>query len=160
VPMTNEYLTLYQFTCALLGLVLGSFCYGLGGRSGKWRRRICGSFVLAFTVNYVSFLRGVWEWPLVFVWLFLYGAFSIGYGGDSIGVKLRKRTLYALAVCTAGTLFWPIFGPKMLWITIPHLYIGLWSVYFGVRNPIPAAAEEMLICALLNIGLISYPFLG
>jgi hypothetical protein len=45
-------------------------------------------------------------------------------------------------------------------VFVPHVGVGMWSIWLGVKNPIEASAEEVFICALLNIGLMMYGFVG
>jgi len=72
--------------------------------------------------------------------------------------KIFRRTLYALTVCSSGLLFCLSVGGNT-WLLLPlHLGVGAWSIWLGIRNPIHAAAEEGLVCVLLCLGLISYPF--
>lgn len=155
----DEYMTIYQACGGLLAAVFACLLYGLGGRSGKWKRRFIGSFVLACAVNIISALRGLWSPWLLLAYPALTGGFSMGYGGDDFGAKLIRRGIYALTVCSSGLIFCLVFGGNAWWILIPHVGIGLWSIFLGVKNPIYAAAEEVFICMILNIGLLMYPFL-
>lgn len=155
----SEYTTLYQFAGSLFGLFLATFLYMLGGRSRKWQRRFIASLILAITVNVVSLLRGIWNPYLLIIWPLLIGGFSLGYGADTFFEKVLRRTIYALGVIFSGCLFFTVTN-NAVWVLIPHVGIGAWSIYMGVRNPIESASEEGVICVLLNIMLISYPFIG
>ena len=155
----DEYTIVYLAFGSLIGLALSCLLYALGGRSGKWKRRFIASFILATTVNLVSWGMGVWSLWLLGIVPILIAGFSLGYGADSTVSKVIRRSIYALAIVAAGGLFWPIFGTKTLWVFIPHIGIGLFSIYMGVRNPVAAAAEEVFICAMLNLGICIYPFI-
>lgn len=76
----NEYVTGYQFIGGLFGLVLSSLLYMLGGRSGKWKRRFLGSFILALTVNLLFLGQGQWSPYYLILWPSLAISFSMGYG--------------------------------------------------------------------------------
>ena len=154
----SEYIILYQATGALLGVVLASFLYSLGGRAGKWKRRFVASFVLAATVNVLCVLRGVWQPLMLAIWPILIGGFSLGYGADVLWLKVVRRLIYASAVLMAGVLMAFILGGNAWWVLIPHIGVGLFSVFLGVKNILPAALEEIMVCVLLNLFLITYPF--
>src|SRR3990167_9148154 len=131
----SEYIILYQATGALLGVILASFLYSLGGRSGKWKRRFVASFVLAATVNVLCVLRGVWQPLMLAVWPILIGGFSLGYGADVLWLKVVRRLVYALAVLMAGVLMAFILGGNAWWVLMPYIVVGLFSVFLGVKNP-------------------------
>jgi hypothetical protein len=154
----NEYLTLYQITGAGIALVLASFLYSLGGRDGKWKRRFIASLVLATTVITCAILRHHFSWWMLFTYPLLTGGFSLGYGADEWEGKVIKRTIYAAAVCMAGVLMAFLIRGNAFWILPFHIGVGAFSVYLGTKNPIEAAAEEFIICMILNIGLITYCF--
>jgi hypothetical protein len=154
----DEYLTVYQFTGGMVGLTIATLLYMLGGRAGKWKRRFVGSFILAATVNILFAVRGSWQPAFLGIWPLLIAGFSLGYGGDVLGVKLLRRSLYAAGVLASGVLTAYFLGGNAWWVLVPHAGVGLWSIYLGIKNPIEAAAEEGLICVLLNLGIIAYPF--
>ena len=156
----NEYATTWQAFGAMIGISIGSLLYSLGGRSGKWKRRFIGSFVLASTFNILCLLRGLWNPWLPITYPIIIGTFCLGYGADSLMPKIIKRTLVVLAMVMSGVLFCILNGGNAWLVLIPHLGIGLWSVYLGVKNPLKAAAEETFICVLLSIGLMMFPFFG
>lgn len=163
----NEYTTLYQISGCGLALVLASFLYSLGGRSGKWKRRFIASAVLSTAVNVACLLRGLWDPLMIVIYLPLMGGFSLGYGDKAFGFlttswihKTIKRFIYASAILMSGVLMAYCLGGNAWWILIPHVGVGLWSIYLGVKNPVEAAAEEFLVCMVLNLFLISYPFVS
>ena len=143
-----------------MGLVLASYFYADGGRSGKWRRRFLASFILALTVNLLCVFRGIWHWGFLLIFPLLSVSFHLGYGADETWMKIIRRSIYALGVLASGAIFVLIFGKSAVWIFLPHAGIGAWSIYMGVKNPLEAAVEEFLICMMLNLGLIAYPFLS
>lgn len=96
---------------------------------------------------------------MLFTYPILCGGFSLGYGADRFWTKLAKRAIYASAVVMAGLLLCFLVDNKAWAVFIPHVGVAAWSIYFGVKNPIEAAAEEFFICMLLNLGLMMYPFM-
>jgi len=156
----SEMVTVYQSSVAMLCLTLACFFYAWGGRSGKWKRRFVGSFVLACGLNLLFAWRGIWSpWFLATYPLLAIG-FSIGYGADSLDKKLIRRLIYAFGILSSGLLVAWVLGGNAWFVLIPHVGVGLWSIWLGIKNPIEAAAEETFICALLNICLLMYPFIG
>lgn len=158
----NEMITVYQATLAMVGLTLACFFYSWGGRSGKWKRRFIGSLILACTVNGLCVWRGIFNPWMLLVYPLLIGGFSMGYGDKGRGgyVKLVRRTIYAIGVLSSGFLMAFLLGGNAYYAMLPHIGVGLWSIYLGYKNPYEAAAEEVFVCALLNIGLVAYPFVG
>jgi len=156
----NEYLTLYQAGLSGLGLVAFAFLYSLGGREGttKGWRRFIATFVLTSTVNLISLWKGVWHPFLLLTYPILVIGTSMGYGGDTLKTKLFKRTKVAVCIILAGLPF--CFTLGAWWLLLPHFGVGLWSVFYGVKNPIEAPSEEFFIAMLLGLGLIIYPFLS
>ena len=155
----NEYYIGWVFTGSLLGLVIASTLYWLGGRNDKIIRRLGSALTLALTVNIASLCMGRWNPYLLIIFPLLFGGFSLGYGADLFWQKVIRRTIYALGVTFSGIIFCLTVSPNCFWILIPHIGIGLFSVYMGVKNPIHAVAEEGMICVALNLGLILYPFI-
>jgi len=149
---------MYKATGGLLGVVLACFFYSWGGRSGKWKRRFIASFILACTVNILCALMGTWTPKQLIIYPLLVGGFSLGYGADSFGQKIMRRSIYAAAIIFSGLVLALTIDHGALWVLIPHAGIGAFSIFLGVKNPIYAAAEEVFICAILNVGLVMYPF--
>jgi hypothetical protein len=132
----------------------------MGGRKIKALRRYLGAAVLAGTVCGIAAWRGIFNPFMLLTFPILVGGFSMGYGGDTIGVKLRKRALCCLAVCMAGLVMALCIGGNA-WMVLPfHVGVAIFSVYLGLINPIAAAAEEFFICLILNTGLMAYAFVG
>ena len=156
----SEYITIWQVTVAGIGCVMASCLYSLGGRRHKIIRRLGASAVLALTLNLVCLWRGVWSpWLLSILPVFV-GAFSLGYGADYLHEKIIKRLIYFGAVVFSGAIVAVILGSGAWFVFIPHVGIGLWSVYLGTKNPLEAPAEEFFICIILNVGLLMYSFVS
>lgn len=138
-------------------LVIGCFLYMLGGRSGKWKRRFLGSFICATAVWVGLLLMGRFKWATLGLYPLLLGGFSLGYGADVIFIKIVKRGLIVAFLCLSGTLLAWCLGGRA-WEILPlQAFIGIGSIYLGVRNPIHAASEEFFVCLLLTECLIMYP---
>jgi len=154
----NEYTIGWIFTGSMAGMLIASTLYWLGGRNNKATRRIGSAAVLATTVNIASWLMKVWtSWALL-IFPLLFGGFSQGYGAKTVKAKIIRRTVYAVGILLSGLIFCLKYGGNCWMVFIPHVGVGLWSIWLGVKNPVYAPAEEGYICVLLNMGLIMYPF--
>lgn len=156
----NEEIVIWQYAVAIFGLATGSVLYSMGGYRGKWKRRFVGSFVITAIFNGVCYWRGIWSPWLMLSFPTIIGAFCLPYGAGTLFPKIIKRTCVVLACVGAGLGFCILNGGNAWWVFVPHLGIGLWSIYLGVKNPIQARAEEGFICILLCLGLMMYPFIG
>src|SRR3990167_1590727 len=116
--MNPEYLLMYQITGCGLGLVLSSFLYSWGGRSGKWKRRFIASFILSAGLNGLCVWRGLWSPYLLIIWPLLIGGFSLGYGADSTGAKILRRSIYCFAILMSGFITAFVMGGNAWWILI------------------------------------------
>ena len=149
------------------GAVLGSLLYMLGGRDDtqpdggriwwkrKFVRRFLGSLVISASTWATIALMGKWNpWMLALYPLVATGM-SLGYGAETLTRKILRRTLFALGVLSGGALLAIILGGNAWWLLTLQIGVGLWSVFLGVKNPIAAASEEVLISTLLTV---VYPF--
>lgn len=144
--MTEETLQLIAFLKLIVVAVCG-LLYGLGGMSGKWKRRyvmpaVYGLAILGFTL-----------WTSTFVWyslvsaLLLCGALHLGYGASTTAEKIKKRAIAGSAAgCSAIPLFIAFSAPTLLvWHIIACTGI---SIVAGVWNQTSSArTEETLIGA-------------
>ena len=130
-------------------LIVGifTFCYVIGGRDGKWMRRIVGPVALALSCILISIYTGSFTWWLVPAFLPLLISIRFGYGGDTVAEKVFRRSLYGFAMgVTALT----------VGLATNHFELGafqfslalLASLYLGTRNPVNAVGEEALIGGL------------
>lgn len=156
----NEYVIGYTAVGALVGMALACLFYMLGGRSGKWKRRFVGSLILATTLCICAYIMHKFSWWLALTYPTLAIGFSFGYGAnDTTMHKIERRLIYALAVTLSGVVCSIVMQGNAWMVLVPHVGIGLWSIWLGVKNPIQAASEEVFVCALLNLGLMMYPFI-
>ena len=150
-------------TIALIGTIIlafGCYLYMLGGREGKWKRRFVGSLIISSAVWIETLLLGYFNLWFLLVYPILATCFCLGYGGDSLPVKLFRRSLVVLYTLSIGVLFCLTIGGSA-WVILPiQVVIGACSIWLGVKNPTPAAPEEFFVCLLLTECLLMYPFAG
>ena len=156
----SERLIGYMACLGLIGLVISCALYMEGGRKNKIIRRLGGAFVLALTVFLLSLFMGLWNYVFIVIFPLLFAGFSMGYGANIGYIKVIRRSVYALFICLSGLVICIVIGGNSWFILPLHVGVALWSVWLGVKNPMYAAAEEVFVCALLNIGLIMYPFIN
>lgn len=149
-------------TIAFIGAIInavGCFCYMLGGRDGKWKRRFIGSLFCATAVWVESLLMGTFNYWQLFVYPLLMACFCLGYGSTVPLTKIIKRTIVVLCSLVSGLLMCLTIG-GVAWLILPlQAMIATGSVWLGVKNPIQAAAEEFFVCLLLTECLLMYPFI-
>jgi len=143
---------------SLVGLATGCFLYMRGGRRQKYMRRFVGSLVIAGTSITMSVLMKRFSPWLFLSYPVIAGGMTLGYGANELFPKILKRSLFAAGVVSAGLVYCFVFGGNAWWVLLPHVGVAAWSICLGVKNPLHAAAEECFICALLNLGLMMYPF--
>jgi len=130
----------------------GGTAMSWGGK--KWLRRFLGSFVLAVAASVIAVVLTKWDWRYLIIYPCLATGFSLGYGADTTGVKIRKRTIFALGVLTACVVGAWIAGWTASALLVLGLCFvtGLTSVALGVWNPFNnAPLEQYLICQLLTL---------
>jgi len=141
--------TTLQFIVAskILWLAVFVLLYGLGGISGKWKRRFLGSAWMMAGIALYSIIDHSWSFWYMFYFPMLVGALSLGYGADRLSDKLRKRTVYGLAIGFSPLAIVIVNHTYILWVL--HIWICvLSSVILGVFNPTKSARhEESLIAA-------------
>ncbi len=144
---------------AFLKLIVVAFIallYGLGGMKGKWKRRYVASFIIVAAICLFSLWEGTFSlWYLLSYPLYI-GAFSIGYGAQSVGDKLIKRSRYAAAIAIASLPIAIVNAAWLMWGV--HLGVCLLVIVpFGVWNPTYARNEETIfgaVSALLPLYMI------
>ena len=145
-----------------LAAFVANVLYAAGGTTGfrKYWRRFVASFILAASCNLIAVYLHTWAWPMLLMWPVLIGGMSLGYGGDTVGVKVLKRSIFALGVCTAGVFgLWATDFTGMGWLVLGlQVVVGAGSIALGVINPFKnAPVEQYLICQLLTLTI---PFWG
>jgi len=142
---------LLQLISGLKILLVGAFAmlYGMGGISGKWKRRFIAPVVYVTGICGFSLWTGSFSvWYLLCAPLF-FGALSLGYGASTTVEKIKKRSICGLAYAFATL---PIFAVQQAW-TLWALHILICvstSVVAGVWNQTSSArAEETMIGAAI-----------
>lgn len=143
----------------LVGLVITCVLWMLGGRKGKWKRRYVGSAIMSTTVIALCVLMNKFDPWLLVLYVTLAVSYSMGYGGDDLWEKTRRRSLFVLGNLASGAVLMVVLGVPFLWIPLIHLGVSLWTIPLGISSSIHAASEEVFVCALLNIMLLAYPFI-
>ena len=139
-------------------IALGCWFYMLGGRDGKWKRRFIGSLICATAIWLESLLLGVFQWVQLSVYPLLAICFSLGYGADVPIIKVLKRSIVVLCSLLTGIMFCLTIGHSA-WLILPiQVVVAAVSIWLGVKNPIPAAAEEFFVCLFLTVCNLMYPF--
>lgn len=138
-----------QLIAGLKLLTVAGFAmlYGMGGISGKWKRRFIAPIFLGIGI------WGLTTWTQSFTWLYLlsvpllFGALSIGYGADNTAEKIRKRGIAGLAASICSL---PIFWVHGAWSLLAlHILVSVaTSIVAGTWNQTSSArTEENLIGA-------------
>jgi len=130
----------------LIWATIFALLYGLGGISGKWKRRFIAPIWMMLGIFLFSKWTFNWSyWYLIYLPL-LIASLHLGYGGtDNKWIKIRKRFLYGLALGVAPASLAILNTAWIMW----GLHISLcicFSVLLGVFNPTKnARSEETLI---------------
>lgn len=154
----NEYTIGLTASISLLGLVLSSVFYMIGGRSKKFIRRYISSLCISASLVASAIVMQKFSWWLCLTYPCLVIGFSFGYGGDSLIKKIIRRTVYALAILSASVVCAIVYQGNAWNVLLLHALFALSSVFFAIKNPIHAAAEEVFVSVMLNLGLLMYPF--
>ena len=144
--MSETTLQFVQFF-KLIVLAVYALLYGLGGVSGKWKRRFIAPFILVLGITLLSLWSGTFSWLFLLYYPLLTASLHLGYGADEFWVKVKKRMVCGLALgfsaipIAYATGSWGLFSLHMAWcVTV--------SVFFGVFNITSSArAEETFLAA-------------
>jgi len=148
--MPESTLQLIAFLKLIVVAVFG-LLYGLGGMSGKWKRRYVGPALyclalLGFTLWTQSFIALSLLSPLL-----LCAALHLGYGGSSTSEKIRKRAIAGAAAGCSGIPLFIAFGAPTLLVLNIAVCTAI-SIVAGVWNQTSSArTEETLIGAMYII---------
>jgi hypothetical protein len=144
---------------ALAICVVDCFCWMAGGRSGKWKRRFVGAGIQTLGINILALICGTWAWQFALALGPEIGSRCLGYGGDTPGEKILRRSVFAAGSLLAGAvLAWGVgFTGKAIWLLSAQAVASVVSIILGVKNPLPAACEEVFVC--LSLKYINYGYL-
>lgn len=129
-----------------------AMCYTMGGRTQRWRhgkvwRRYVGALILGLGTCGLALAAGTFRLPMLISVGAFAAALSLGYGADDVATKLRRRSLYGLAVGVAGLPLALGGGTLGLWLVQTAFAIMI-SVGLGVWNPARSAVEEETMIAV------------
>lgn len=154
----NEYSIGYLAIGNIVAVAVTCLCYMLGGRANKWIRRYIGSAVLAAAVNVTALLLNTWSAWLLIVWPMTIGMFTRGYSNNSGTGWIKRICIGIISVLIGCFLCWVFDGGW--WLLIIHGALCAGTVLFSFKNPLPAAAEEPLVCLLNSTMIVFYPFIS
>ena len=152
----NEYTIGFTFCGGIVGIAATCVFYMMGGRNNKALRRFLAPGVFTLTMVVMALILGVFKWALLAMYIFKMLEYIQGYSNrDNTG--WIKRTGVAATSILAGVFMCYIMGGgwNLLWLHVP---MSLSTVLFSFKNPIAAAAEEPLICAMNCLILQAYLF--
>lgn len=140
----------------IIWVAVFALLYGLGGISGKWKRRFIGPVWLMLGIFVFSKWTLNWSyWYLIYLPL-LIASLHIGYGGTNVtAVKVRKRALYGLALGIAPASLAILNTAWVMWGLHIVLCVST-SVILGVLNPTKNARNEETLIALMSAILPIY----
>jgi len=152
----NEYAIGFAFCGGLVGIAVACALYMMGGRNNKAIRRFGASFAVMATVVIQSLILGVFHWALLAIYVFKILEYIQGYSNKK-GTGWLKRIGIAATSILCGVFLCAVIGAKWELLFL-HVPISMATVLFGFKNPIPAAAEEPLICIMNNLIIPAYVF--
>lgn len=143
-------------TARLLLIVAFATLYWIGGRKRKWIRRIAGGLLISVgTIGFTVLLHTFNPWHLLAIPAYP-GALTLGYGGSTTPVKLRRRLIFGVAVGACSLIFALPLGLKATLAAIFQIVLAIQgSVVLGLLNPFKAAEEEVVI-ATLSVALVPF----
>lgn len=158
----NEYNLIYLAIAALIVCVVDCLFWSLGGRNGKWKRRYVGAALQTLGLNILSIIGGTWAWQYVLSLGPEIGSRCMGYGGDTTGEKIMRRSVFALGSIGVGAILaWGAgFTGGAIIVLVCQVIASIVSIILGVKNPFPAAVEEVFVCLSLKYLNYGYIFVG
>lgn len=142
--------------------VIDSWLWMAGGRSGKWKRRYIGAFIQSLGLSIAALLAGTWHWVFLAIMGPEVGSRSLGYGGDTTPEKISRRTVFAAGSLFVGALLaWGTgFSGAAIIVLICQTLASACTIVLGVKNPVPAAVEEVFVCFSLKYFNYAYIFIN
>lgn len=152
-------------TLAVIALVIcaiDSLAWMAGGREGKWKRRFLGAAIQSLGINILALICGTWAWQFALSVGPEAGSRSMGYGGDTTGEKIMRRAVFAVGSLAVGAILaWGVgFSNKAITLLVCQAVASVVSIILGVKNPLPAAVEEVFVCFSLKYINYGYLFIG
>ena len=145
--MTEKKLQLKIFAGAVIVLICSGL-YAWGGMELKFLRRYLAPIICATFLSVINR-----EWLQLVKFPMLLGASCLGYGADTIGLKLWKR-LYVGFTFSLGASVDKIVKRK--WASVAFTFLSVIGVFmiYGVFNPVHARNEEFIIGAIIYTNAI------
>ena len=144
--MNSEKKTMLKVFLKLIVVLVFAGLYCWGGVENKWLRRFVAPAILCLSAfGFSRDWRYLIQMPLMFITL------SLGYGSDSLWIKILKRTIFGLTngLTSSTTKIlkkeWLVAGFQIALVTSAFIVFGVW-------NPLPSArAEEALLGAVIAL---------
>lgn len=151
----NEWPIVWLVCLKMLIIFLFAVVYIIGGRGPKWMRRWIGGTILAVGLNVIALIIHKWNLILGLSSFAIYGALTLGYGGDTFCIKVRRRLYYSLAFC-GYTLLIGFITHRFAMAGFQCVITIATNLYLGLTNPTPSAVDEESIIAINSISLIPF----
>lgn len=157
----SETIQVYVGICAIIPSLVYALAYALGGRydapilHGHWWRRVIAPVLFSLGVIGLSLISNNFKvWYLLAIPSYVLVHWLGGYGGSSIWVKLLRRSWTGFLMGIASLPFaistgsYELFTAQVILAISAHLFLG-------IRNPIEASYEEVLI-SFLTVVLVPF----
>lgn len=151
----SEYTLQFISVGKLFWVALFALLYGLGGISNKWLRRYLGAAWISLGVFLFSRWGSGYNWLYLTYLPALIACLSMGYGGDTLIEKMRKRAIYGLLLGIAPLALVILNNAYQMWALHTVLCITV-SVSLGVFNFARNAREEETLIGTLSTILPLY----
>ena len=143
-------------TARMLFIAAFATLYWIGGRKNKWIRRIAGGLFVSISAIGFSVALGTFHLLYLLAIPAYPAALTLGYGGSTAPVKLRRRFLFGAAVGVCSFIFAVPLGLKAVWAAVFQMALAIQgSIVLGLLNPFEAAEEEAVI-ATLSVLLVPF----
>jgi len=133
-------------------LFIGCICAGLYAWGGMENRLLLRR-ILAPAIATVSCFAFSKNWRYLISFPLLWLSSSIGYGADSLWLKIFKRAYVSLAFGLSVNVV-NIWNKVWAMVVFHTIILSSGFVALGVFNPLSARAEETLIGCLIYIPLL------
>jgi hypothetical protein len=124
--------------------------YGFGGISNKWIRRFVAPFWIGIGIWLFGTLQNSFSFLQLLYPLLLSASLHIGYGGDDVITKIRRRAFYGFVVSSVSI---PLLHNWHFWLLyLIHIFVSVSaSVVLGAFNPTKSARDEETILGLTYV---------
>ena len=153
----DEIMLVARAFTALICTAIASGFWALGGRSmeelAKWhldfiKNRVWGRIIapvwFGLCVNGLALWAGNWSWPILLFVPAMIGVSTMGHGGDTLWMKIFRRTLNAVVWSLPAVILCIACGAWALLI-LQFVVAVSGSLIWGVTNPKLAPTEEFYL---------------